>query len=275
MTAAPQVGEFERAGALADRLMQVGAEFGLPTQTIAQLVTSLVVDLVDQPNTTFEDPPVYRHPYDAEAVTPPGPTVGSTHEFFAVVRARASRRDFALTPLDQDRLLSLLAWTFGKRGTEIAYDFRGAPLRYVPSAGGLASTDGYVVVNRVTGLAPGSYYYDYERGLVPLVAGHMSHKLAGLLHDSDWVARSAVVVICVVDTNRVAHKYGTMGAKLGLLDAGVALGHLELVASALELRATLLGGLPANDVAALLGLPDQALIPVGGLAVGTRGGDHH
>lgn len=275
MTAAPQVGEFARAGAIADRLTEVAAEFGLPTQSIAQVVTSLVVELVDQPNTVFEEPPVYRRPYAAEPVTGPGPTIGSTHDFFSVVRARASRRDFALTPLDQDRLVSLLAWTFGRRGTEIAYDFRGAPLRYVPSAGGLASTDGYVVVNRVDGLAPGSYYYDFERGLVPLVAGHMSHKLAALLHDSDWVARAAVVVICVVDTSRVAHKYGTMGAKLGLLDAGVALGHLELVANALELRGTLLGGLPADDVAALVGLPDTTLIPVGGLAVGTRGGDHH
>jgi hypothetical protein len=63
-----------------------------------------------------------------------------------------------------------------------------------------------------------------------------------------------------------------MGFKLALLDAGVAVGHAELVATALELRATTLGGLPPDEVARLLRLDGSRRVPVVSLALGTRSG---
>lgn len=265
---------FTHADELADRVLELGDEAGLPHRTIAEAVTSLLAELVGQPNTVFETRPEYTREVSGEGVVAPQPVVRSKHGFFDVVKARASRRDFSDEPMDLPRLVSLLAWTFGRRGVEIAYDFRDCPLRFIPSAGGLASTDGYVIANNVADLDPGSYYYDYERGLVPLVHGHMAQKVASLVPGSDWIARSAAVVVCVVNTQRVDHKYGNMAAKLGLLDAGVALGHLELVATALELRGCLLGGLPAKEMAHLLDIDDPAMVPMGALAVGSRGRGH-
>ncbi len=60
-----------------------------------------------------------------------------------------------------------------------------------------------------------------------------------------------------------------MGTKLALLDAGVTIGHMELVATALELRACTLGSLPDEALSELLCL-NKNQIPLACLAVGSR-----
>jgi SagB-type dehydrogenase family enzyme len=265
---------FARAEQVTAELAELARRHGLPADDPVQTLLGLVGVLVSTPNTVFEAPPEYVRELaaDAAAPLPDGPPLRSTHAFFDVLAARASRRDFGSDPLDLPRLHALLHWTVGKRGEVIAYDFRDAPLRYVPSAGGLASVDAYVVAGNVDGLAPGSYYYDHRRGLVPLAAGHMLQKVADLNPGQSWLTRAAALVVLVANTDRVAHKYGPMGFKLAMLDAGATVGHAELVAAALELRGTILGGLPPPELARLLRLDGRTRVPVATLAVGTRTG---
>src|SRR6185436_16970388 len=112
------------------------------------------------------------------------------------------------------RLHGLLHWTVGSRGTTIAYDWRNAPQRFVPSAGGLASVDAYVLVNNVEGLEPGSYYYDYRSGLIGVSRGYMAQKVADLMPGQAWLSRAAAVLVFVGNTKRVSHKYDVMAFKL-------------------------------------------------------------
>lgn len=260
---------FGVADALAADLQARAIEAGLGTPYLTGSILRLLTSLVAAPNSTFPEPPAYRADYAAPAVLGPKAQLSSSHSFFDVVKARASRRDFGDSPMSPEAFTSVLAWTFGRRGETIAYDWRNAPLRYVSSAGGLACVDAYPVVLNVQGVPPGSYYYDYERGLVPRVQAEMSETIAALAPGSSWVSRSAAVVVVVADASRVDHKYKSMGAKLSMLDAGVALGHLELVAAALELRACILGGLSAERLAELFGL-EQHQVPIAAIALGTR-----
>jgi SagB-type dehydrogenase family enzyme len=255
-------------------LTELARRHGLPAEDPVQTLLGLVGTLASTPNTVFQTPPEYVRelPADPAVPLPDGPPLRSTHRFFDVLGARASRRDFGSDPLDLPRLHALLHWTVGKRDEAIAYDFRDAPLRYVPSAGGLASVDAYVIAGNVDGLAPGSYYYDHRRGLVLLGGGHMLQKVADLNPGQSWLTRSAALVVLVANTDRVAHKYGPMGFKLVMLDAGATVGHAELVAAALELRGTILGGLPPAELARLLRVDGRSRVPVATLAVGTRTG---
>lgn len=273
-TLEPRADPFGRAEQLSTELCELAGRHGLPDGDPVQALLGLIGTLVSTPNTVFETPPEYVRelPADPAAPLPDGPPLRSGHGFFDVLAARASRRDFGSDPLDLPRLHALLHWTVGKRGEAIAYDFRDAPLRYVPSAGGLASVDAYVVAGNVDGLAAGSYYYDHRRGLVPLGAGHMLQKIADLNPGQSWLTRSAALVVLVANTDRVAHKYGPMGFKLVMLDAGAAAGHAELVAAALELRGTILGGLPPAELARLLRIDGRTRVPVATLAIGTRTG---
>ena len=265
------VDPFSRAKALAAELCELAARYDLPSGHAVAALTGFVSELIVNPNTIFENAPEYVR--DLAPVVPvEHQVVSSTHQFFDVLKARASRRDFGSDALDLPRLESLLGWTVGQRGETIAYDYRGAPLRYVPSAGGLASVDAYVIVNNVAGMECGSYYFDYRQGLVPISRGFMAQKVADMTPGQDWLARAAAVVIFVGNTERVEHKYGPMGFKLMLLDAGITAGHAELVAAALEIRATLLGGLPAAGLSPLLKIDGRHRVPLATLAVGTRSG---
>lgn len=264
---------FAPVRALEADLRRVALDHDLARENAVEELLAMLGRLVSTPNSVFVEPPEYRRDLPGVPVTCDS-VATSTHGFFDVVRARGSRRDFGSSPLELSRLIAVLEWTVGKRKEAIAYDFRGSPLRYVPSAGGLASTDAYVVVNRVDGLEPGSYYFDHLRGLVPVCRGLMMQRIASMNEDQSWVADAAAVVVFVANANRVVHKYGLMAFKLLLLDAGVAAGHAELVATALELRTSLLGGLPPDEVSRLLRIDGRTRVPVVSLVVGTRPTGH-
>lgn len=268
MTQAPQ-DPLVKADQLAHALEGCADDHGVATPYLTSSILRMITSLAAMPNSTFPDPPDYRVDYPVEPVLEPRATLTSQHGFFDVVKARASRRDFGAAPLAPELLTSVLAWTFGRRDETIAYDWRDAPLRYISSAGGLASIDAYVLVLNVDGLDNGSYYYDYERGLVPRVLAEMGETIASLVPGTAWLTRSSAIVVMVSDASRVDHKYQSMGPKLSLLDAGVALGHVELVTAALELRSCILGSLPADRLVELLGLEEHQ-VPLASIAIGGR-----
>lgn len=260
---------FERSSILAESIVDAANHVGIQSNTLTGTIISTLNKLRFAPKSSFVTPPTYRSEVSGEVVGFSKPSRASTHGFFDVIKARSSRRDYGESPISREIFTSLLAWTFGQRDTTIAYDWRDAPLRYCPSAGGLASVDGYCIVSNVDGLGNGSYYYDYERGLVQLFSGEMGQKVAGLVPGTAWLERASALIIVVANPGRVDPKYGAMGSKLSMLDAGVAVGHLELVATALELRSCILGSLPDEALAELLCLDDQQ-IPLVSLAIGSR-----
>ncbi len=262
---------FDAAQEIGEEICELARGRDLPHDNPVEALIALMNQLVVSPNSVFQEPPEYVRDLGPASV-PADMSVQSSHGFFDVLKSRASRRDFGSDPLDLPRLTSLLGWTVGCRSETIAYDWRNAPQRYVPSAGGLASIDAYVIANNVAGLECGAYYFDYRAGLVPVSSGYMAQKLADMMPGQDWLARAAAVVVFVGNTKRVVHKYDVMGFKLMMLDAGVAAGHAELVAAGLELRATILGGLPADQLGRLLGLDNRGRVPLATLALGTRTG---
>lgn len=261
---------FAVSDALERDLRTVLAEHGIHGDGLPSDLLVLLTKLISIPNPIFDSPREYVR-WDLDGpVIPWQPAATASHDFLQVLAARESRRDFADHPVPVRVLLSALWWTFGIRGTSIAYDYRGAPLRFVPSAGGLASVDAYVVAHRVDGLESGAYYVDSTQGLRLVGEGHMIHRLAASTPEQEWVAESAALVVFVANPTRVTAKYGATAAKLMLLDAGAALHHAELVCASHELRATILGGVPAADLEDLLDLQPGVHVPLATLAVGAR-----
>jgi SagB-type dehydrogenase family enzyme len=255
------------------RVGEIATELGLASGSPAGDVVALLTHAVDQPVTAFVAPPEYVRSDLDDRPAYQAPPARTEHAFFDVLRARGSRRDFGDAPLSVERLFGLLAWSVGQRGETIAYDYRGAPTRFVPSAGGLNTVDAYVVAGRVDGLAPGAYYYDYRRGLVPVSDAVAVPTLAASNPGQEWVQRAGALVVFVANMDRASRKYGVMAAKLAMFDVGVTAGHMELVAAALELRSCLLGGLPPSRLSEVLDLPCSSHLPMLTLAVGTRPGE--
>jgi SagB-type dehydrogenase family enzyme len=153
----------------------------------------------------------------------------------------------------------------------MAYNFRDVPLRYVPSAGGLNSTECYLIVANVEDLQPGAYVYDGRTGLRHIASGLMIDRLAASGAGAEWVGSASVVAVMVCEVDRLRWKYSSMSHKLALLDVGAALEHLGLVATALELRSSIVGNVDAGLLGEMLRLDARRQRPIASVVIGTRG----
>lgn len=261
---------FAESKELEAALLALAADHDIPAADIDEAVIGIITRLVTAPNTAFEQPPEYVRELDGPVAVPLAEPVESPHPFTAVIKGRASRKDFGTKPLDTGRLMGILQGSMGQRALADNYDWADAPLRPVPSAGGLASVDAYVIVNNVADLDPGAYYFHLNKGLVQISTGFMASKVAGLSPGMEWLSGAAAVVVLVSNLNRLAHKYGSMAIKLALLDVGCAAEHIELMATSLELRTNILGALPAAELATLLQVDGITRVPIASVAIGTR-----
>ncbi len=194
-------------------------------------------------------PPRFRT-YPGAARTPlPGKDFAVDMPLGVALERRRSIRAYALRPLPIEALGRLLHTSYG---------VRDAGDRPAPSAGGRYPLELYVATQSVERLADGINHYDAR-------APHQEHVRAGLAQPAlvdlivgQEVARHAsVVVVITAVRERTMWKYGQRGYRHLLLDAGHVGQNLYLVATALGLGSTAIGGFFDQDLGALLGLPDD------------------
>lgn len=105
-------------------------------------------------------PAVFKEYPGRPEIELPREPLALTYELGQVLKARASRRDFAHVPLTLDELGTLLHYSYGIRKSITAYNTKDFPVRFAPSSGGLQATELYMVVNSVAGVSKGLYHYN-------------------------------------------------------------------------------------------------------------------
>ena len=202
--------------------------------------------------------PVRFRTYPGSARTPlPGRDFAVEMPLGAALERRRSVRDYDLRPLPLSTLGRLLHTSYGVRGHrrcegEWTYD------RPAPSAGGRYPLELYVATQEVTGLADAIYHYDARAHELELRRpGLAQPALVDLAVGQDTVAKTNVVVIITAVRERTMWKYGQRGYRHVLLDAGHVGQSLYLVATALGLGPTAIGGFFDAELNALLSLPDD------------------
>ena len=177
------------------------------------------------------------------------------------LQARRSKREFAAGALQRAEVGQLL-WA-AQGITDLSEGRRTAP-----SAGALYPLRLYLVVSRVDGLLPGTYYYDpLHHRLERRSAREPRAQLAAAAYGQSWTADSAILVIIAGVEARLSHKYGRRAERYMTLEAGHAAQNLLLQATAMGLGATPVGAFDDAAVAAELRLADGErplyLLPVG------------
>ena len=173
----------------------------------------------------------------------------------AVLERRRSIRAYARRPLQLATLGRLLHASYGVRGRRSS----GAGMGYersAPSAGGLYPVELYVATAGVEGLDDGVHHYDARAHALDLVRpGAMQETLVDLTLGQDLAGSANLVFVMTAVWDRTAYKYGQRGYRYALLDAGHLGENLYLVATALGLGPSGIGGFLDHELNALLDLP--------------------
>jgi SagB-type dehydrogenase family enzyme len=194
-------------------------------------------------------PPLPQKPYSEDAtlidlVAPEELTIGQM-PLREAIRRRRSRREYteeALTleefsfllwatqGVDQAATLAFRDWLAAEVGIPAAAIT--STLRTVPSAGGLHPFETYLLVNRVSGLAPGLYrYLSVEHKLLPLRAdAGLTEQIADAF--MGWVLESAVVFVWTAIPYRTEWRYSIVAHKLIAQESGHLCQNLYLASEA-------------------------------------------
>jgi len=173
----------------------------------------------------------------------------------AALERRRSIRNYTLRPMPLPTLGRLLYASYGVRVT------RGEPgeegfRRPAPSAGGRYPLELYVATQAVEGLADGIYHYDARaHALEQVLPGLAQPILVDLLVDQEVARHASVVVVITAAWERTMWKCGQRGYRHLFLDAGHVGQNLYLVATALGLGPSAIGGFLDEDLGTMLGLP--------------------
>jgi SagB-type dehydrogenase family enzyme len=186
-----------------------------------------------------------------------------------VIRARASRRDYAHEWVTLQELSALLHYSYGIRKRITAYNTRGFPVRFSPSSGGLQAVDLYLVANHVEDIRKGLYHYNADKHALELLnEGNMRRKIVNCCSYQEWIHHAGAVLILTCVMDRVEWKYGVRGYRYVHIDTGILAQNLCLTATALRLRTCAVAAYIDDAVNDLLEIDGRnefvsLLIPVG------------
>src|SRR5262245_23263966 len=174
-----------------------------PFATTARGEASVEADLLARASTRPMPAKRYR---GLSSVRLPAPT--TVGEFPRTLLARRTWRRFGAGPLDVQSLSKLLALSFGvhwKLNVRLV-----GPVFFTtsPSGGGRHPLETYVVVQNVTGLAPGIYHYQNDRHRLTRIGKRMTRpQLRAFFPGQSWCAAAPVVVLMTAVFARTEWKY--------------------------------------------------------------------
>ena len=226
----------------------------------------------------FASPPGAKPPMTEDAIDLSGPCAGwkmsGPGNLVNVLERRRTVHEQGERPITISEIGSIL-YHVARIRQQIAGDYQELYLRSVPSAGAIHELEFYLVVGQCEGLCRGLYHYhSHYQKLFRLPAQDLHVK--ALLHDAavSWAKPDdppQVLIIVASRLPRVAWKYEGIAYRLTLLNAGVILQTLYLLATELGLACSAIGGGDTDLFAAATGLDPLEETSVAEFAIGSPG----
>lgn len=166
--------------------------------------------------------------------------------------ARRTATSFGSGPVTLEPLSSLLAAGYGTTNRPSAVGERR--FRTVPSAGALYPLELYVHARAIVGLDPGLYHFQATRHRLQRLRAAADDQLVATFVQPDLIGAAAAVVLITAVFARGTFKYGERGYRFALIEAGHVAQNINLVAAALGLGSTNVGGFFDRELEGLLGI---------------------
>ncbi|MFK4082532.1 SagB/ThcOx family dehydrogenase [Kribbella sp. NPDC020789] len=201
-------------------------------------------------------PPVAKRYEGASVIALPMPVDPPRADYFAVLAARRTHRNFVAKAVSLEQLSLLLAAAFGIQHYVDGAEFGQLTLRVAPNAGARHETEAYVYVRAVQGADPGLYHYNpVEHTLECITPGEIEEDLASAVYDAPMIGAAPVLVLVTAVTERIAYKYRDGRAyRLWLYNVGHVGQTFVLSATALGLGAFQTAAFRESGLEHLLGI---------------------
>lgn len=168
-------------------------------------------------------------------------------------------RDYANQDITFEQLSTLLHYSMGKkRVARGAYDQREYPFRFCNSAGGLNHLDLYLLINRVSGIESGVYYYDFiNDALIQMDHGNMRSVISNINFQNEFSVYSNFVAVVVSDLSRIVPKYYKRAYRMAHVDGGIAMAYMQVLGEYLGISSCIIAGFLENELECLLDLTED------------------
>lgn len=187
-------------------------------------------------------------------------------DFFDLIKARQSRRNFTRAPITERELSVLLKYSCGTTGMLDEERHR----RAYPSGGARFPLEAYAVVLReMPGVPAGAYHYNVlDHALEVLRDERLSDEETGALFSYPWARDAAAIAVLTAVFSRTQKKYGERGYRMILEEAGHVGQNLYLAAEALGVKCVAMSGTNDEKLERLLDIDGVTESVVYALALG-------
>lgn len=144
---------------------------------------------------------------------------------------RASCRSYKNSPIPLSSLSTILKYSFGIN--ENHRKANGLALRFYPSAGARFPLEIYVVVNNVQRIPRGVYHYYLPNHSLEKLFDNVTFEAKNIIV-SPWFEKASCYIVITSIHNRTTAKYGGLGYRFVLNEAGFAGQNLYLVSQAVN-----------------------------------------
>ncbi len=145
---------------------------------------------------------------------------------------RASCRRYKDSPIPLGSLSTILKYSFGINENHI--NANGLGLRFYPSAGARFPLEIYVVVNNVQKIPRGVYHYYLPNHSLEKLFNNLIFEPKDIIV-SPWFEQASCYIVVTAFHNRTITKYGNLGHRFVLNEAGFAGQNVYLVSQAVGL----------------------------------------
>ncbi len=223
----------------------------------------------------FAAPPAIKPPMSAESVVLPRPDLasvaGRSDRLAAIMDRRRSVRSYAATPITLEELSEFLF-----RVARITDVFPGGGQelmsRPFPSGGSIHEIEFYLAVGACRGLAPGLYYYRGVEHALECLPNRLDGAKRLLADSAQAMGQPAapphVLVVLTCRLPRFAWKYQGIAYRVSLMNAGVAIQTMYLVATDMGLAGCANGSGDSALFAGVTGLDPLSETSIGEFALG-------
>lgn len=188
-----------------------------------------------------------------------------TADFFKLIDARQSHRDFKKVAVTKRELSIFLKYSCGETSTLS----KGPVSRAQASGGRRFPIEVYPIVFRGSEIPAGLYHYNVkEHKLDVLLDRKFTDSDIGELFSYPWVKDAAIGVVMTAVFLRNQNKYGERGYRYILLEAGHICQNMYLVSEALGLKCCALGGTRDENLEKLIDIDGVTESVVYGCAIG-------